>query len=383
VEQLHAAPTHLRLSHIRAHSHYKSSRVPCVLRCCSGGPAPDEGSYELPDGNVLKLSGLRQTIPELLFSAEATDPFRHLLSLRSTSAWLLYYNAGEKLLWSVLCCVRLPEACSVRQPVACSTQPVAALPGRTAGISMRLLSPLPCPALPCLCLSVSPLAGISMRLPEPAAASSLPIPLPKMVHGALLNSSPEIRRELCHNVLLTGAGANLRNVQERLKWELLAVIPAAFKPRVVGPSPVEREFAPWIGGSVLGACATAVATLRVPSAGAGPSSAATYAVPNSCYVQAPASSVPTLPVHQRSLAAGCVVHPFSAAASCEELFFAARSFLILSPSYPSKTRLRLQRPWVPSSRCGSQSWSTRRRARTSWTASARRAPARRAHGRQR
>lgn len=95
-----------------------------------------------------------------------------------------------------------------------------------------------------------------MRLPEPAAASSLPIPLPKMIHGALLNSSPEIRRELCHNVLLTGGGANLRNVQERLKWELLAVIPAAFKPRVVGPSPVEREFAPWIGGSVLGACFT-------------------------------------------------------------------------------------------------------------------------------
>jgi len=260
----------LYTSPVLTRSHRKTRIVYRVFpRLCSGGPAPDEGSYELPDGNVLKLSGLRQTIPELLFSAEATDPFRHLLSLRSTSAWLLYYNAGESIMSGCLLnslhveCAAQREtmSCAVQRvgsPVACSGQLVAASPGDNvvAGLSMRLhmtphLSPVP--PLP---LSAPLRAGISMRLPEPAAASSLPIPLPKMIHGALLNSSPEIRRELCHNVLLTGGGANLRNVQERLKWELLAVIPAAFKPRVVGPSPVEREFAPWIGGSVLGACFT-------------------------------------------------------------------------------------------------------------------------------
>ena len=39
----------------------------------------------------------------------------------------------------------------------------------------------------------------------------------------------------------------------RLHWEMLALIPTAFKPRIIAPAPVEREFAAWIGGSILGA----------------------------------------------------------------------------------------------------------------------------------
>jgi hypothetical protein len=116
---------------------YNLPRVLCAARLCSGGPSPDEGSYELPDGNVLKLSGLRQTIPELLFSAEATDPFRHLLSLRSTSAWLLYYNAGE----TIACCAvqhGAMRSCAVQRVLASvrhSSQPAAAAsPSRTAAV---------------------------------------------------------------------------------------------------------------------------------------------------------------------------------------------------------------------------------------------------------
>lgn len=154
---------------------------------CRSVPAPDEASYELPDGQVVKVSGLRMTIPELLFSGEHMDNYRHLVGMRSTSAWLLHYNSG---------------------------------------MNVRIQS-------------------------EPGIMATTPIPLPKAVHSALLMSPPEIRRDLSNNVLLTGGGANLHNIQERLKWELIAAVPAAFKPRVVAPSPVEREFATWIGGSVL------------------------------------------------------------------------------------------------------------------------------------
>jgi actin-related protein len=58
--------------------------------------------------------------------------------------------------------------------------------------------------------------------------------------------------QLCLAVILTGGASNLKDIHKRLHWELLALIPAAFKPRVIAPSAIEREFATWIGGSVLG-----------------------------------------------------------------------------------------------------------------------------------
>ena len=168
--------------------------------------APEARTYELPDGQTVKLAGLRHLIPELLFNADVADllysvdpadpfrptlsprdSFRHLLSTRATPAWLLHQHGA-----------------------------------------------------------------VSMRAVTEAGTSSQPIPLPKAVHGALLACAPEVRRDLCANVLLTGGGSNLRDLHKRMHWELSAVVPAAFKPRIVAPSPIEREFATWIGGSVLG-----------------------------------------------------------------------------------------------------------------------------------
>jgi uncharacterized membrane protein len=130
------------------------------------------------------------TIPELLFTNDSSilEPHKALLHIRATTSWLYHFQSG-----------------------------------------------------------------IQMRSTDTgtAAVAAYPISLPKAVHGALLASVPETRRDLCGSVLLTGGGANMHNLHERLKWELMAIIPAAFKPKVVAPSPVEREFAPWIGGSVL------------------------------------------------------------------------------------------------------------------------------------
>lgn len=37
---------------------------------------------------------------------------------------------------------------------------------------------------------------------------------------------------------------------------MLAQVPAAFKPRIVTPSPIERDYACWIGGSILASLGT-------------------------------------------------------------------------------------------------------------------------------
>lgn len=58
---------------------------------------------------------------------------------------------------------------------------------------------------------------------------------------------------LAHSaVLLVGGASNMPGLARRLHWEISALVSAAFKPRVISPLPVEKEFAAWIGGSILG-----------------------------------------------------------------------------------------------------------------------------------
>ena len=56
--------------------------------------------------------------------------------------------------------------------------------------------------------------------------------------------------------MLTGGGSLLSGLSKRLYWETLTLVPAAFKPRIVTASPVERDFSAWIGGSVLASLGT-------------------------------------------------------------------------------------------------------------------------------
>lgn len=77
-----------------------------------------------------------------------------------------------------------------------------------------------------------------------------------MVYNALLSCSPDIRRELCGHVILSGGGSLIKDIQKRLHWEMVVLVPAVFKPRIVTPAPREREFANWIGGSILSSLGT-------------------------------------------------------------------------------------------------------------------------------
>jgi actin-related protein len=61
----------------------------------------------------------------------------------------------------------------------------------------------------------------------------------------------DIRRELCANIVLVGGGSCLRGMEKRLQKDLSAMIPPAFKPRIVCPPPLNRSVATWTGGSIL------------------------------------------------------------------------------------------------------------------------------------
>lgn len=166
----------------------------------------DSKSYELPDGTVIKLGATRFAVPELLF--RSGDP----LAMDATGT-----GSG------------LGTGFSLKSLVA----------GRNTTAWMALLQ-----------------AGVIWRRDGPGKPHGSPLPLHMMVHSALQGCGPEVRRDLCNNVIVTGGGSLLPDLHKRLHWELCALIPAAFKPRVISPLAVEKEFAPWIGGSILASLGT-------------------------------------------------------------------------------------------------------------------------------
>ena len=56
--------------------------------------------------------------------------------------------------------------------------------------------------------------------------------------------------------MLTGGGSLLSGLHKRLHWEVLTLVPASFKPRLLVASPLERQFSAWIGGSILASLGT-------------------------------------------------------------------------------------------------------------------------------
>jgi len=114
--------------------------------------------------------------------------------------------------------------------------------------------------LPDLLFSDHPLKDVN--IPEPSIrpgilANSFPHTLvtesiQKMIHSSLTAVDPDLRKELCGNILLCGSHSLFPGMEQRLSKEMSELIPSSYKVRVVAPkSSVERKFAGWIGGSVL------------------------------------------------------------------------------------------------------------------------------------
>ena len=64
----------------------------------------------------------------------------------------------------------------------------------------------------------------------------------------------DVRKDLYGNIILSGGNTMFPGTTERVSKDLQALLPAATKISVVGPP--ERQFLPWIGGSILSSLTT-------------------------------------------------------------------------------------------------------------------------------
>lgn len=78
--------------------------------------------------------------------------------------------------------------------------------------------------------------------------------LPEAVRRAVVATDSDARRDMAAAIVLTGGGALLTGLRDRLEREVAGVMSTTAVPRVKVVSPanaVERRFSVWIGGSIL------------------------------------------------------------------------------------------------------------------------------------
>jgi hypothetical protein len=121
---------------------------------------PEEKTYELPDGNVVKLRDARQQVCEVVFRAEATEQYKLLVQQRSTTSWFSHYHGGV-----ILRSGQLPQ----------HQQQLHAMSGH------------------------GPQAQPPLTPHQQAQQQTQPIPLQTMIYQALLTCHPDMRREMCHH----------------------------------------------------------------------------------------------------------------------------------------------------------------------------------------
>jgi actin-related protein 4 len=80
--------------------------------------------------------------------------------------------------------------------------------------------------------------------------------IPMMVQAALNAVDVDQRPNLLQNIVVTGGSSLLYGFNERLNNEIAALYPAV-RTRLHAPGQtVERKYAAWIGGSILGSLGT-------------------------------------------------------------------------------------------------------------------------------
>jgi len=64
----------------------------------------------------------------------------------------------------------------------------------------------------------------------------------------------DIRKDLYANIVLSGGSTMYEGIADRLNKEMVALVPATMKVKVVAPP--ERKYSVWIGGSILASLST-------------------------------------------------------------------------------------------------------------------------------
>jgi actin beta/gamma 1 len=72
--------------------------------------------------------------------------------------------------------------------------------------------------------------------------------------ATIMKCDVDIRKDLYANIVLSGGSTMYEGIAERLNKEMVALVPATMKVKVVAPP--ERKYSVWIGGSILASLST-------------------------------------------------------------------------------------------------------------------------------
>ncbi len=76
----------------------------------------------------------------------------------------------------------------------------------------------------------------------------------EMVYQSIMKCDLDVRKDLYGNVILSGGNTMFPGATERISKEMEKLIPPTTKVSVIGPP--ERQFLPWVGGSILSSLPT-------------------------------------------------------------------------------------------------------------------------------
>ena len=78
--------------------------------------------------------------------------------------------------------------------------------------------------------------------------------LQEMILAAISRCDVDVRKDLTGNMVIVGGGSAIDGLVNRITKEMTNLLPQNFKIKAVPQLPVERQYASWIGGSILGIC---------------------------------------------------------------------------------------------------------------------------------
>ena len=78
--------------------------------------------------------------------------------------------------------------------------------------------------------------------------------LQDMILAVISKCDIDVRKDLVGNMVVVGGGSSVDGMINRITREMTSILPQNYKVKAVPQLPIERQYASWIGGSILGIC---------------------------------------------------------------------------------------------------------------------------------
>lgn len=76
----------------------------------------------------------------------------------------------------------------------------------------------------------------------------------ELIYQSIMKCDLDVRKDLYANIVLSGGSSMFPGMEERCQKELQILLPPTTNVKVIGNA--ERQFLPWIGGSILSSLST-------------------------------------------------------------------------------------------------------------------------------